>query len=66
MSEYRILGVRMGCAILSTRGKRRVVIRPSGRIIAEMTPAKRAQRIADTFNACSLNGRAIVESYRAG
>jgi hypothetical protein len=62
----RVLTIkRKGIATISTRGLRRVVIQPEGKIVDELVPLADAKVYVDSFNACNPSGkfRAEIQKY---
>ena len=51
-------------AIISTRGLRRVVLKPSGRIIGELVPIDEAKAMVDACNGCRTKVRAVAQQYK--
>ena len=54
-------------AIVSTRGRRRIVLMPGGEVLADMLTIGGAKAFAKTFNGCLnpvIDGkRAVIEKY---
>ena len=62
--DPRVLQVLDGQrAIVSTRGKRRVVIEPGNEVLAEFVGVSQAATLAAYFNDCHHDRRAVVVKY---
>jgi hypothetical protein len=50
--------------IVNTRGLRRVVIQPSGRVIGELLSVTAAAVLCGSFNRCGCESKAVAVPYR--
>jgi hypothetical protein len=57
----KALRIRKGTATVATRGLRRVVIQPGGKVVREFEPLRDAKVYADAFNSCFPSGKSWAE-----
>jgi hypothetical protein len=57
----KALKVRKGTATIATRGLRRVVIQPSGKVVREFEPLREAKDYADAYNSCIPSGKSWAQ-----